>query len=313
VSAAAGAVALLLAALLPLRFPLWAGTGRVLAALGALALLFSAGSSGTWPFVLLAAGAAALATPFPLVLAAAGAVILALRPDANAPIAAAAAGLATAAAADGLYAWVRGRRASGADALEPALATGTLLALVLAAVDRGAVLSWTFGVGPEPERVVLPGVGVVLGVALVAAFGGVLLVGGAKIAPEAASVRPAGVVALWAALAATTLGIGLALTRLGSLPEEVGTAAAGPLAVLVAVAGALAAGLLEASGAAATDVAVESRRAVLGTRVAVALALVAATAAGGPTPPPSPRRPRRQCSWVWPLSSPRPVLRERAA
>jgi hypothetical protein len=114
----------------------------------------------------------------------------------------------------------------------------------------------------------------------VAALGGVLLVGGAKIAPDAASVRPAGLVALWAAVVATTLGIGLALVRVIPLTEEIGAAAARPLAVLVAVAGALAAGLLEASGAAANDVAAESRRAVLGTRVGVALALVAATTAG---------------------------------
>jgi hypothetical protein len=279
-SAATGALALLLAALLPLRFPRWAGAGRALAAFGALALLPAAGSSGTWPFVLLAAGSAVLATPFPLVLAAAGALVVALRPEASAPVVAAVAGLAVAVAADGLYAWVRARRASGADAHGPALTAGALLALVLAAVDRGAVLSWTFGVDLEAGRVVLPGVGVALGVALVAALGGALLVGGAKIAPDASSVRPAGVAALWVAVVAATLGVGLALARLSPLAEEIGASAARSLAVLVAVAGALTAGLLEAESAAATDAAAESRRAVLGMRVAVALALVAATTAG---------------------------------
>jgi hypothetical protein len=278
VSAATGALALLLAALLPLRFSRWAR--RAVAALGVLFLLPSAGASGTWPFVLLAAGAAVLATPLPLVLAAAGAVTVALRPDASAPVAAAAAGLAVAAAADGLYAWVRARRASGADALGPALATGTLLALVLAAVDRGGVLSWTFGVGAAAGRVVLPGVGVALGTALVAALGGALLLAGAKVAPEVSSVRPVAVVALWVAVAAATLGVGLALVRLGLLAEEIGAAGVRSLAGLAAAAGALAVSLLEASSEATTDAAAESRRATLGTRVAVALALVAATTAG---------------------------------
>ena len=275
---AAGALALLLAALLPLRSPRWARRG--VAALGVLFLLPAAEASGAWPFVLLAAGAAFLATPFPLVLASAGAVVVALRPDASAPAAAAAAGLAVAAVADGLYAWLRARRASGADALVPALAAGTLLALVLALVDSGGVLSWTFGVGADAGRVVLPGVGVALGTALVAALGGVLLLGGAKVAPEVLSVRPVGVVALWGAVLAATLGVGLALVRLGPLAEEIGASAARSLAVLVAAAGTLAVSLLEGSGETTTDAAAESRRATLGTRVAVGLALVAATTAG---------------------------------
>jgi hypothetical protein len=279
-SPAAGAVALLVAALLPLRFPRGAGAARGLAVLGALALLPSAGPSGAWPFVLLAAGAAALASPLPLVLAAAGAVVVALRPEASAPVAAAAAALAVAAAADGLNAWVRERRASGADPVGPALASGILLALLLAWVDRGAVLSWTFGIGPAEGRVVLPGVGVLLGVALVAALGGVLLVGGAKLAPEVAAVRPVGVGALWVAFGATTLGVGIALVEVSPLADEIGATAARPLAALVALAGALAATLLEASSAVTTDVGAESQHGRLSTRVAVPLALIATTAAG---------------------------------
>jgi hypothetical protein len=162
----------------------------------------------------------------------------------------------------------------------PALAAGILLALVLALVDSGGVLSWTFGVGADAGRVVLPGVGVALGTALVAALGGVLLLGGAKVAPEVSSVRPVGVVALWGAVLAATLGVGLALVRLGPLAEEIGASAARSLAVLVAAAGTLAVSLLEGSGETTTDAAAESRRATLGTRVAVGLALVAATTAG---------------------------------
>ena len=147
VSALAGALALLLAALLPDRFHR-AGVGRrALAVFGALALLPAAGASGTWPFVLLAAAAAVLATPLPLVLAAAGAVLVALRPEASAPVAAAVAALATAVAADSVGVAVRERRPAGADPSGPVLASGLLLALSLALVDGGAVLSWSFGVG----------------------------------------------------------------------------------------------------------------------------------------------------------------------
>ena len=279
-SAAIGGLALLLAALLPLHDARLRTAGRGLAVVGALALLPAAGSSGSWPFVLLAAGAAALATPLPLVLAAAGAVRVALQPETSAPIAAAVAGLAVAAAADGLVCWVRGRRARGADALEPALFAGVLLAVVLARVDHGAVLSWTFGVAGETGRVVLPGVGVALGAALVAALGGALLLTAARLAPEASGARPVAVGALWAAVLAAALGAGLTVARLAELVEGVGENGARSLAVLVAAVGTLAACLLEASGPAASDSDGQLVRAARVIRVAVALALVAAVAAG---------------------------------
>ncbi len=272
-SAAAGALALLLAALLPQRGARLSGGRQGLAALGALALLPAAGDSGAWPFILLAAGAASLATPLPLVLAAGGAVLVALRPEAPAPIAAAVAGLAVAAAADGVVAWFRARRSEGADA---PLAAGALLVLVLVRIDDGSVLSWTLGVASDTGRVVLTGAGVALGAALVATLGGVLLLGAVRLAPESRAARPVGVAALWAGLAAAALGTLLALVGAALLP---GGIEAQGLAVLVVGVGTLAACLLEMAGP-ATDAAAEASRAILTTRVAVALAVLAALAAG---------------------------------
>ncbi|MCG6922432.1 MAG: hypothetical protein LJF15_15320 [Acidobacteria bacterium] len=278
--AAIGALAFLLAALVPLRKPKLRTTGRVLAVLGALALLPSVGSSGAWPFVLLAAGAAALATPLPLVLAAAGAVMVALQPETSAPIAAAVAGLAVAAAADGLVSWLRARRAQGADALGPALVAGALLVLVLVRVDHGAVLSWTFGVAGETGRVVLRGVGVALGVTLVAALGGVLLLTTARLAPEASGARPVAVGALSAAVLAAVLGAGLTVARLTELPAGVGESGARSLVVLVAAVGTLAASLLDATGPATPGPVAPLRRTARVTGLAAALALGVAVAAG---------------------------------
>ena len=280
-SAALGALALLLAAFLPGHLPRAGGVRRGLAVLGALALLPAAGASGTWPFVLLAAAAAALVTPFPLVFAAAGAVVVALRPEGLAPVAVAIAALATAVAADGLDAAVRARRASGADPSGPVLAAGLLLAVVLAVVDGRAVLSWSFGVGGGAERAVLAGVGVALGAALVGALGGVLLLGGAILAPPAPAARKAGLGALATAVVAATVGILAALARLASLPEGLRAAGALPLALLVGAAGVLALVLLETFASpgegSGSD---ESPRAALAFRVAAALGLAAAAAAG---------------------------------
>jgi hypothetical protein len=280
VSAAIGGLALLLATLLPGHDPRWRTPGRGLALLGALALLPAAESSGAWPFVLLAAAAAALATPLPLVLAAAGAARIALGPETAAPVAAGVAGLAVAAVAGALVLWVRGQRARGADALDLALVAGALLVLVLAGVDRGAVFSWTFGVESETGRVVLRGVGLPLGGALLTALGGVLLLASARLAPEGAWARPVGVGALWIALGFASAGVGLALVRVAALTEAVEPNATLTLAALVAALGTLAMGLLEGSGPVASDVDVLVLRAGRLTQAAAALALVAAVAAG---------------------------------
>ncbi len=278
-STALGAVALLVAAFLPERVPRAGVVRRGLAVLGVLALLPAVEATGTWPFVLLAAAAAALATPLPLVLAAAGAALVALRPGASAPLALGVVALAAAAAADGLDATARARRASGGDPSGPVLLAGLLLALVLAVVDGGAVLSWTFGVGGGTERVLLSGVGVTLAAALVAALGGVLLLVGATLAPPAPGARRAGLGALGVAAAGASVGVGLALARLASLPEGLRAAGARPLALLMGATGVLALLLVRTTETRAEDPGA-GPRAGRAFRVAAALALAAAVAAG---------------------------------
>jgi hypothetical protein len=280
VSAALGALALGLAAFVPERLPRAALLRRGFGALGALALLPS-GASGSWPFVLLAVGAAVAATPLPLVLAASGAVLVALRPEASPPVAVGVAALAAASAAHGLDAARQARRASGADASVAALAAGLLVALVLATVDGGAVLTWSFGVGTGTERVLLSGVGLPLGAALVAALGGVLLLGAATLAPPAPGARKAGLGALGVAAALAVLGTAVALVQLTSLPEGLRSEGGRPLALLVGATGVLAL-LLREAAASPAEVAgsAESPRSALAFRVAAALAVAAAIAAG---------------------------------
>lgn len=278
-SAALGALALLVAAFLPERVPRAGVARRGLAVLGALALLPAAEPTGTWPFVLLAAAAAVLATPLPLVLAAAGAVLVALRPGVSGPLALGVVALAATAAADGLDATARARRASGGDPSGPVLLAGLLLALVLAVVDGGAVLSWTFGVGGETERVLLTGVGVTMAAALVTALGGVLLLGGATLAPPAPGARRAGLWALGVAVAGATVGVGLALARLASLPEGLWAAGGQPLALLIGATGVLALLLVRTTETRAEDPGA-GLRAGLAFRVAAALVLAAAVGAG---------------------------------
>jgi hypothetical protein len=195
----------------------------------------------------------------------------------SAAIAAAVVGLTVAVAAAGLAFWVRGRWAQGADALEPAVVAGALLVLVLAALDRGAVFSWTFGVESETGRVILRGVGVPLGAALLFALGGVLLLASARLAPEGQRAGPVGVGALWGAVAAGILGVGLALGRVAATSVDLGPNGARSLALLVAAVGTLAVCLL---GSGSSDSDARLRRAARLFHVAVALALAAAMAAG---------------------------------
>jgi hypothetical protein len=279
VSAALGVVVLLIAALLPERLNRVALARRGLGVLGVLALLPAAEASGTWPFLALAAAAAALATPLPLVLGAAGALFVALRPGGAAPLALPVAALATAVVAEGLDAARRARRASGGDPSGPILVAGLLLALVLAAVDGGSVLSWTFGVGQGSERVLLGGVGTALGAALLAAIAGILLLGGATVAPPAPGPRRAGLWALGGAAALAASGIALALLRLSGLPEGPREAVARPLALLLGATGALAVLLLDAVSTRPEE-SLSPARAARAFRVAATLAVVAAAAAG---------------------------------
>jgi hypothetical protein len=189
-------------------------------------------------------------------------------------------GLAAGAAAVSIALLVRARRAVGGDPHPPVLVMGALLGLVLAFVDHGAVLSWSLGVGAGDERTLLPGVGVLLGVALLAATGGSLLLGARLAVPAAEGARRAATVALWVAVAAGGLGAGLAAVRLGSLSGPLREVGVFPLALIAASTMGLALMLLATSAPIPSDASHEAARAGLAARVALTLTVVAAAACG---------------------------------
>jgi hypothetical protein len=142
----------------------------------------------------------------------------------------------------------RGALASLGDRSRPAepplapAAAGAALAALLASVDRGAVLAWSFGIDGSGGRAAPPGVGVLLGASLLAALGGSLLLAAAAFAGSDAAVRPAALAALraGAALAASGAVMAAVVTALasgapaGALLPAIAIAAAAAL-VLVAV------------------------------------------------------------------------------
>jgi hypothetical protein len=98
------------------------------------------------------------------------------------------------------------------------VAGGVLVGLLLVA-DRGAVLAWSLALAGAGGRVPLPGVGVLLGAALVAALGGSLLLGAGRLAGDgAAGARPAARAALWLAAGLAAAGLCLAVVRVQGLP-----------------------------------------------------------------------------------------------
>jgi hypothetical protein len=123
---------------------------------------------------------------------------------------------------------------------------GGALVLLLAVVDRGSVLGWSFGLGADGGRVPLAGVGVLLGAALVLALGGTLLLAAAGLAGDGAGSRPAARGALWLAVLLVGAALALALVRLAAIPG--GPASGRPLAG-IGIAAAVLAGALIASRA----------------------------------------------------------------
>jgi hypothetical protein len=115
-----------------------------------------------------------------------------------------------------------------------AVAAAVTVAVLLLA-DRGAVLAWSFAVTAGGGRVPLPGVGVLLGVGLVAALGGTLLLVAGGLAGKVASVGPAGRGALWVAVAAAVAALLLSVVRVSGHPAaEAAVLPLGALAVAVA-------------------------------------------------------------------------------
>ena len=95
---------------------------------------------------------------------------------------------------------------------------GSVLVGLLLAVDRGAILAWSVAVPGVDGRVPLPGVGVLLGSALVAGLGGSLLLAAGRLAGDGVEVRPAARVALWVAVGLAAAGLLLAVARVEGLP-----------------------------------------------------------------------------------------------
>jgi hypothetical protein len=116
---------------------------------------------------------------------------------------------------------------------------GLVYVLALLLADGARVTSWSFGVPTAAGRVVLPAVGVLLGLSLLAAAGGTLWLAAQSLAGQNAP-RAAGRAALWGAALLGAAGLLLAVVRLALLPE------ATPGMVLPVAGVALALGLLVA-------------------------------------------------------------------
>jgi hypothetical protein len=260
------------------------GVTRVLAGLGALALLPGLAEPASWAGAALVAGAAALATPLPCLLAAGGAAHLYLRPPVTAdPSAALAlAGLAAALAAGSLSAQARERLSGGADAAWAAAAGGAALCLSIATLDRGRVLRWAFGLGSGPTRLELPGAGMLLGLTLLSSWAGTAALVAHLLAPSVAGARTVGqrLLILAGGLAALSLGF-ILFQGLGRGPSALAESSTGVVGCLLA-AGLLVLGLkalLEGRGA--VDPSPPGPSAGLAGRLATLLALLAVGAAGG--------------------------------
>ena len=283
-----GALAFLAAALGGMVAPTRTLAGRVLAGLGAAALLPSVDSSAAWPALAAGLAAAALASPLPCLLASAYGFALGLRSlTGGVGDLAGASGLAlsTAAAAVALGAFesaFRTRLRAGADVVWAGLAGGVLLLGALLGPGPGRLLRWSFALGDGPASLSLRGAALVLGLALLGALLGVLALGAHCLAPSATWARTLGQRALVLGAGLTFLGVGLAVVRGSGQDAEALAGAAGPLAALLFAAAALTAGLLLMLGAEVGGESVSPGSGSRDLRPALALALATlALAVGG--------------------------------
>jgi hypothetical protein len=254
--AALGALAFLAAALSGLLAPSRIAVARVLAGLGAAALLPSLESAASWPALAVAVGGAALASPLPCLLASASAFALGLRSLAEGPADVTGAGgpaVAAAAAAVALGALepaFGARLRAGADTAWAGLAGGVLLVGALLRLGKGSLLRWSLAFGDGSTRLPLRGAALVLGLALIALLLGVLALGAHRLAPATAWARILGQRTLLLGAGLTFLGVGLAVARGSGRSPEALAAGSGPLAALLFGATVLTAGLLLMLGAA---------------------------------------------------------------
>jgi hypothetical protein len=90
------------------------------------------------------------------------------------------------------------------------------LAAFLALVDGRSVLAWSFGLPAAAARVPLPGVGVLLGGALLLALAGALLPLAERLAGTTSGAAPAARAASWGATSLGTAGLVLAAARIAT-------------------------------------------------------------------------------------------------
>jgi hypothetical protein len=159
-----------------------------------------------------------------------------------------------------------------------ALVAGPALVGFLLVADRGAVLAWAFGVPTAEGRVPLPGVGVLLGAALVASLGGSVLLAARELAGPGTDVRQAARGLLGAGVVFGSMGGVVAVIQLLRLAGGGLPAAARPVVGLLLAVGLVALSLRPLR---------RGEPAVSGTRLselalplAVLLAVLAALAAG---------------------------------
>jgi hypothetical protein len=154
------------------------------------------------------------------------------------------------------------------------IVSGCVMVSTLLLTDGARLLSWSVGVATSQGRVILPGVGVPLGVALLAAAAGTAWLAAGAAAGSSGPPAAFGRGALWLAVSTGLAGIALGIVRVAMLSEPSWLAML-PL-IGVGAASGLVALLLHASGTRTRpDVLVPVVRTVAGIAVAAAVGLAA--------------------------------------
>jgi len=255
---------------------------RLLSVLAALLLVPSLEEPAAWSLWAVVAGAAVFATPLPCLLGAGAAVLVASGLSASHPAALGApvlAGLALAVSAAALG--TEGRRwlRSGGDHAWPAAVAGFGFCGVAALQGGQEILAWRFSLGPQEAAVLIPGAGLLFGLALLVILAGSIALAAHLLTPNtsAAAVRRFGQRALILGASLAVLAVGFVIAR-GS--DALAGSGLGLVGLLLATAGLIAA-LLVLLGAPTTgETEALERRAAALAQITCALAVAAAGVAG---------------------------------
>lgn len=257
---------------------------RIVAGLGALALLPVLADAGGRGLAILGLIAALRPGAVSCLAASASALVLSLRPapaQAETAMALMLAGAATGVAVAALDSSIVARLARGGDPSFVAAAFGAALCGVLVAVDHGRVLRWSYALDGEGPRLELPGAGLLLGLTLLVSLAGTLLVAARALAGTQRLAAAAGRRLLLLACGLAALGAGLILFEGLARSEAALAASAGEVAALGLATGGLIFGVLVMLGERpAREFARIALRAESETYVAAVLALLVLGAAG---------------------------------